>query len=207
MTVSLRSSGIPAGFRDPVFDSQDAFRCFLTALSHPGLAETVRGTPDGPPALSPAATAIALTLFDFDTPVWLDPTAGTEASEVFLRFHCGCPIVDEPGQAGFAVIAHAAGMPRLGAFGAGEVLYPDRSATLVIQLPSLDGGPLVVLRGPGIDGSRAVAPAGLPAWFWADWSANAALYPQGVDVLLVSGSAVMGLPRSVQAEIMSCTSQ
>lgn len=200
MTVSAGARGIEAGFAEPVLDSQEAFRVVLSALSRPGRIERLSRLPEGPAGLAPATAAIALCLFDFDTPVWLDTACDESASEVFLRFHCGCPIVDEPGEAAFAVIGNVAAMPRTSAFNQGDVLYPDTSTTVIVQVPSLDGGPRVVLRGPGIADRQAIAPAGLPGGFWSDWAENRALYPQGVDVLMVSGDAVLGLPRTAVAE-------
>lgn len=211
MMPPAKTTGIASGFAQPVFDSQDAFRHALAALSRPGRIETLTRLPQGPSLLDPAAAALALTLFDFDSPVWLDSAAGNLNSEVFLRFHCGCPVVEEPRLARFALIGAASSMPRLAAFHPGDILYPDRSATVIIQLPSLVGGPPVALSGPGIATTASVAPRGLPDWFWSDWAVNGALYPQGVDVLLVAADAVLGLPRTVRAmsmhQEMPCTSR
>ena len=206
MSRPSATTGIASGFTDAVFDSQDAFRRVLAALSRPGRVETLRRLPECPPSLAPAVAAIALTLFDFDTPVWLDTVAGAVSNEVFLRFHCGCPVAEQPELARFAIVGDAAAMPRLAAFHPGDALYPDQSATVIVQLPALDGGPQVALSGPGIENVETIAPRGLPSWFWADWVNNAALYPQGIDILLVAGNAVLGLPRSVRAKELSCTS-
>ena len=205
MSQVSASMPIAPGFSDAVIDSQEAFRCILAALSRPGRVETIGRLPECPPALASATAAIALTLFDFDTPVWLDAAAGDVGSEVFLRFHCGCAVVDQPEQARFAIVGDAVNMPRLRSFYPGDALYPDRSATLIVQLPSLVGGPRRVLSGPGIEQTHVIAPQGLPQWFWSDWADNVALYPQGIDVLLVAGTAILGLPRSIGAKEISCT--
>ncbi len=39
---------------------------------------------------------------------------------------------------------------------------------------------------------------GLPADFIAQWAANHALYPRGVDMVLCAGDRLCALPRSVQ---------
>ena len=134
--MSQVSASIPIapGFSDAVIDSQEAFRCILAALSRPGRIESIRRLPDCPPAMASVTAAIALTLFDFDTPVWLDPAAGDIGSELFLRFHCGCAVTDRPEQARFAIVGDALNMPRLAAFHPGDALYPDRSATVIVQL-------------------------------------------------------------------------
>mgnify|MGYP003661823468 CR=1 FL=1 len=87
------------GFADPVHDSQRTFRAILDAMAHPGriVALPVRVKPPKP--LRCAATAVALTLFDHDTPVWLDTTVAESGQAMdYLRFHCGCPFVDGPGK-------------------------------------------------------------------------------------------------------------
>src|SRR3546814_12495480 len=87
-------------------------------------------------------------------------------------------------------------MPRLALFAQGVDQYPDRAATLLLQVPSLEGGPAVTMRGPGIRDHAVIAPFGLPAWFWNDWRLNAAPLPPGVDLFLTFGQADLGLPSS-----------
>lgn len=186
------------GFADPVFDAQESFRAILDALSRPGRIATLAMPLSAAAPLSPAATALALTLCDHDTPVWLDGAAAEAAS--FLRFHCGCPIVAQPAEAAFAFIATPAAMPALHAFAIGEDRYPETATTVVIDLPSLAGGPVVRLTGPGIESAALIAPRGLPEDFWAQMAANRALFPLGVDVVLASDGRALGLPRSVKVE-------
>ena len=61
---------------------------------------------------------------------------------------------------------------------------------------TLHGGPLLTLTGPGIDGSETIAPVGLPEGFVAARADNRALFPRGVDVVLVSGRDLLALPRT-----------
>jgi alpha-D-ribose 1-methylphosphonate 5-triphosphate synthase subunit PhnH len=90
---------------------------------------------------------------------------------------------------------------RLAVFDAGSDRYPDTSATVIVQASALGGGAPVVLSGPGVKGGRIIAPAGLHSGFWADVADNHALYPRGVDLLLVSGASLMALPRSTSARL------
>ncbi|WP_246225949.1 phosphonate C-P lyase system protein PhnH [Chelativorans xinjiangense] len=192
--------GLKPGFTEPVFEAQEAFRTVLNTLSYAGRVHTLETELDPPAPLDPAMAAMALTLFDFDTPVWLDAAIADGAAPDFLRFHCGAPLVAAEGEARFAVVANLSKMPPLDRFAIGEDRYPDRSATLLIQVPSLTGGPAMTWRGPGIDGAITVAIAGLPADFWAQWADNHALYPLGVDVIFAAGRALVGLPRGIQVE-------
>lgn len=189
---------IGAGFADPVFQSQGAFRALLAALSEPGLACDL-GNAIVPPAGLEAATAVALlTLADYETPIWLPAALRDGPAGGWLRFHCGAALVDDPARAAFAVIDGAAAEPKLAAFNAGDDQFPDRSTTVLVQCAGLDGGETVTLDGPGIAGQRTVAPVGLRPGFWAEVEDNAAVYPLGVDLLLAHGAQVLGLPRSTQ---------
>ena len=191
-------TGLAPGFTDPVHDAQAAFRGVLDALSNPGRIVTLALPPSVPAPLAPATVALCLTLVDYETPLWLDPAAGDALA--FLRFHCGCPIAERPADARFAVVSDPAAMPPLNAFAPGEDLYPDRSATVFVQVAGFETGDALRLSGPGIRGTADVRVDGLPDGFVAGWNDNAALYPLGVDVVLVAGDRVVGLPRTVRME-------
>ncbi|MBI1356971.1 MAG: phosphonate C-P lyase system protein PhnH [Acidobacteria bacterium] len=199
-TSPSRTAPPAPGFADPVLDAQRCFRSLLAALAGPMQALSLDACPPSPPEpLGPAAAAVALTLFDADTPVWLDPRADRPEIRDFLLFHCGCPLTPEPGEAAFALLLDPAAAPRLSAFRCGEEEYPDRSATLVLQVDAFDpAGP--VFRGPGIETSRRLAPRPLPPGFWDQARANHALYPLGVDVFFVAGAQLAGLPRTTAIE-------
>jgi alpha-D-ribose 1-methylphosphonate 5-triphosphate synthase subunit PhnH len=194
------SSRLKPGFAEPVFESQSAFRAVLDAMSYAGRIHTVETGLNAPSPLHAATAAVALTLFDFDTPVWLD--AGIAASEVpaFLKFHCGCPVTAATAGARFGVVADAVAMPSLDDFDIGEDKYPDRSATLIVQVASLTDGPVTTWKGPGINGSIDVRIGGLPAKFWESWALNHELYPLGLDLIFVCGHDIIGLPRGIKVE-------
>lgn len=190
---------LAAGFADPPHDSQRVFRAVLDAFSHPGRIVAVPAEIETPGALSVAATAFLLTLVDRETPLWLAPELDSVELRDFARFHTGASIVSDPAAAAFA-FATPARQPMLDGFAIGTDAYPDRSATLLIQLPALRGGPQRILRGPGIDGSATAAVVGLQDSFWAEWSANRAIFPCGVDVVFAAGNELLALPRSIAAE-------
>ena len=83
----------------------------------------------------------------------------------------------------------------------GNLLYPDSSATLIIGCTFGSGGRLR-LSGPGIEIARELEIGRLPEGFWQAREA-ARRYPLGWDVLLVSGSQVIGVPRSTELEIIA----
>jgi alpha-D-ribose 1-methylphosphonate 5-triphosphate synthase subunit PhnH len=186
------------GFSDPGHDAQRLFRAVLDAFAHPGRIMSLPDPPAGPGTISPATAAYLLTLVDRDTPLWLAPEFERPAVRDFVRFHTGAPIVARRDEAVFAVLVHDTAS--LDGFAIGTDPYPDRSATLVIEVPVLGAGAARRWRGPGIDGQAAVAVGGLGADFWQAWADNHALFPCGVDVVFAAGSQLLALPRSIAVE-------
>jgi alpha-D-ribose 1-methylphosphonate 5-triphosphate synthase subunit PhnH len=191
-----RGDQLGRAFSDPVLGAQRCFRLILSAMSEPGTVHALPGGIDAPTALEPSAAQTLLALADPETPVWLSPSLAAAAP--YIRFYCSAPIVAEPSAARFAVIDGLNREPRLAAFDAGDDLYPDRSATVIVQCAAMTGGTAVALSGPGIPASRAVAPAGLHAGFWAEAAANHERYPLGVDLILAAGDGILCLPRSTR---------
>lgn len=196
---ALELAGIGRGFASPALASQQVFRAALEALSRPGRILQVPGDAELPAGLQPAAGALALALLDQDTRLWRSPALGADAIGAYLRFHTGCELVADLRSAHFAFV-EAGELPALDDLACGSDEYPDRSATLVIQVPSLSEGRGWRLAGPGIKGSARLSAGGLGAGFLAFWARNGALYPRGVDVFLASGERLCGLPRTVRVE-------
>jgi alpha-D-ribose 1-methylphosphonate 5-triphosphate synthase subunit PhnH len=180
-----------------VFAAQSTFRKVMDAMARPGLIQTLEQPAAIPAPLSPAAASIVLTLFDHDTPIWLGaPFASSEAIASWLRFNTGCPIVAEQGQSAFALAGDMAALPQLETFAPGTPDYPDRSTTLILQVTSLADGEAFTLSGPGIRGTATLRAAGLPTDLVEQLSDNRALFPRGVDLLLVAGHDIAALPRT-----------
>lgn len=192
-------AGLCAGFDDPVHQSQHVFRRALTALSEPGTVQYVSQR-QAPESIHTATYQLCLALLDADTPLWIAPDLRTDALVSALRFHCGCRLVDEPGQADFALIAPGFDGD-LTHFAQGIDEYPDRSTTVIVQVESLDEAGMWVLRGPGIDGVRQVGITGLDPRWPGMLAANSSRFPCGVDLLFTAGTSLMGLPRTTQVEI------
>ena len=199
--TALDLTRIAPGFADPTAESQAAFRQIMDAVARPGTIQNLAGAPDAPNGLHRAAGAVALTLFDFETTVWLDPSLRGGAAEDWIRFHCSCPLTDAPAEAAFAIVTDAAACPPLNSFNLGDAKYPDRSTTLVIQVAALVGGRSAALSGPGIKERAAIAPTGLPDGFWDQVQANNARFQFGVDLLFVAGDRLTALPRSTRVTI------
>lgn len=184
---------------EPAFASQAAFRALMECMARPGELRTLDGA-DAPAPFALATAALVKSLADYETPLWLDPVfaAAPKAAE-WIRFHTGAAIVREPSEAAFALIANAAAMPSLAQFAQGTPEYPDRSTTLIVQIDEFVGTHFA-LRGPGIKSTRAFAASPLPPDFAARMKENRALFPRGVDLVLVAGHDIAALPRSVTIE-------
>lgn len=186
-------------FSELAIGSQRVFRAALEALAHPGRIVELSSDAHGPDGLHAATCALALALLDQDTRLWRSPALAAGPAGAYLRFHTGCSLTEEAGAAQFALVIGAERL-RLNDFPCGSDDYPDRSATLIVQVDSLREGSGWRLSGPGIKGVARLAIGGLPEDFPIQWKANDARYPRGVDLFLACGTYVCGLPRTTRIE-------
>jgi alpha-D-ribose 1-methylphosphonate 5-triphosphate synthase subunit PhnH len=186
-----------AGFADPVFDSQRTFRQLLDALAQPGVIHTLTGAAPVA-ALYPASVAIGLTLLDFETRLWLDPAVRDRQTLHYFSFHCNCPLVEDCAKADFAIVTNPFNMPELQQFMSGSDEYPDRSTTLIVQVPALRAQSGLRLHGPGIEDYREIAIDGLPDVFWRQLQESRQWFPRGVDAVFTQAERVVALPRTTQ---------
>ncbi|MBC7802281.1 MAG: phosphonate C-P lyase system protein PhnH [Candidatus Parcubacteria bacterium] len=187
------------GFADPVLDSQAAFRSSLAALSAPGTIVALGAGLEAIAGLHAAASALLLALLDQDTRLWLSPGLSAGRTAASLKFHTGCALAAAPGEADFALVAAPEELPSLASFNAGSDEYPERSATVLLQVPALATGGWR-LTGPGVkDEARLSVPA-LGAAFLTQWERNHSRFPRGVDLFLTSGEQLCCLPRTTRIE-------
>ncbi|WP_425351888.1 phosphonate C-P lyase system protein PhnH [Pleomorphomonas carboxyditropha] len=191
-TMSLLDASLDGGFGQPVFEAQAAFRLLMDAMARPGSRHRVDADVAAPGLSGPAQATLALTLCDADTPVWCDDAP--PALGAWLAFHTGASLTAAPGEAAFAFVGLGGAVPDDLPLGSQD--YPDRSATLVIEVRGFGEGERFRLAGPGIDGSCDLAVDGLPEDFAAFRAANRALFPRGLDVVLTAGREIVALPRS-----------
>ncbi|AJY45449.1 phosphonate C-P lyase system protein PhnH [Martelella endophytica] len=191
-----RAAILHGGFENPVFNAQSVFSAVMNAMAEPGTIHRLDASAQAPEPIGPAMSAVLLALLDADTPFWLTASLAESALASWLSFHCGAQETDEKAEAAFAVIENGATMPAFELFSTGTQEYPDRSTTLIVELPSLTGGEPLVLTGPGVKGSREIAPAGLPPHFIARWAGNRASFPRGIDIVFTCGTELLCLPRS-----------
>jgi len=196
---TVPASAIPApGFPDATRGAQAAFRALLDALAHPTRIHPLTGPAEAPAGLGPGLGAVALTVLDEESALWLDPRRAADAEVTsWLTFHTGARLVVDASLADF-VLADPASLPPLADLAAGTDEAPHRSATVLLDVRGAAGTRRVRAEGPGIDG-HAIADAP-----WADdafldaWRANGTRFPRGVDLLLVDAGSVAGLPRTTR---------
>lgn len=202
---------VSAGFSDPALGSQTVFRAALQALSHPGRPVDVTHDAEAPVQGHAAAAVLLLALLDPDCRLWLSPSLANSDAAHWLRFHCGCELVDEPARAQFAWVAACDELPALERFAQGSDTYPDQSTTCVLEVPSfvVSGETSDVggwrLRGPGIRGQAHLNVGGLTqeaaARLIAQRSLNHEAFPHGVDLFLATPHQIVGLPRTTRIEL------
>lgn len=179
------------GFAHASTDAAHAFRAALEVMARPGRIEDLPGA-EPPQPLSVAAGGLILTLCDATTPVHLAGAHDCAALRDWITFHTGAPLAGAEA-AQFAIGTWAALTP-VDRFAIGQPDYPDRSATLIVEMDELTAdGPR--LTGPGIKGAARLS---LPET--AAFVANRALFPLGFDCFLTAGTQVAGLPRSTRVE-------
>jgi alpha-D-ribose 1-methylphosphonate 5-triphosphate synthase subunit PhnH len=190
---------LPAGVSDKVLSAQSTFRSVMDAMARPGSIQRIASASGTPAAMMPGAAAIALTLFDHDTAIWLDPRMAASADVAkWLKFHTSAPVIADSSIASFALVGDPENLPALDRFAFGSNEYPDRSTTLILQVVSLSDGPEVELRGPGIDGSATLRASIQPRDLFERLAVNATLFPRGIDVVLVADDAIVAIPRTTR---------
>ena len=139
-----------------------------------------------------AAAVLLLTLCDRETPLFLGRGHDTPDIRDWVAFHVGAPLVTRA-EAQFALGCLPELMP-LDAFALGTPEYPDRSATLIVEMDRLEPQG-ARLTGPGIE---TVTNLSLPDA--AAFGANRALFPLGRDTFLTCGDRLAAVPRSTRVE-------
>lgn len=204
-------SAATAALLDTIRADQQLFRTALNALANPGRVDLLaHASRSDAPSLAGNRFSgpLLLALLDHEVSfaVEPDPDAGAFAAYVIKRSRSSIVSVD---RADFIVADSAALDPELPlSLRLGSFEYPDDSATLIVQVPTLDQAIAndlsITVEGPGVPGRRILKLSGItPAFFEARSRANAH-YPLGIDLLIVDlDGRISALPRTSQVSIIT----
>lgn len=203
-------SQIVKGLDSSVHEAQQIFRLLMDAMAKPGLVVEVPSDVQFG-EVSAAVTQLLLTLSDNSTPCFLSQRYLNDDHFVEnFRFHCAAPITQTRELADFALISGEEATTFCG-FAMGEGSYPDKSASIIIEVDSLESGIECLLTGPGIQTSSSANIKGLSDELLMALISGRGTFPQGVDLYLSSGHQIMAIPRTTRIQLSTeealCTLQ
>lgn len=184
-------TALKGGFSDTPVQAARAFRSVMSAIARPGRIEILTGA-QPPSPLSVAAGTLAITLCDPETPIYLAGRLDCQSVREWISFHTGAPFSSRE-EATFAFGDWRALLP-IDGYSIGTAEYPDRSATLIVELDNLETTG-ARLSGPGIKDSATLS---LPVS--KIFAENTVRFPLGVDFIFTCDDKVAGLPRSTKVE-------
>lgn len=161
------------------------FEALMWALARPGTVQDLPG---------PGMAGIAEALLDRECRVYCDDPALADRIASFGAAQVALPLADH------CFLSLDKGLDRLAQLAVGSVLYPDAGATLIAEA-RIGTGQRLRLTGPGIETVAEIALDGIAPGFWA-LRARLCRYPAGVDLFLICGAQVIGLPRSTMIEVL-----
>jgi alpha-D-ribose 1-methylphosphonate 5-triphosphate synthase subunit PhnH len=191
---------------DEVHDAQKHFRSLLDSLARPGGIHPLDAvTLSPPPGLNRASVLVAMALMDSEVNFHVVHDEAGESAYLAVNTRSA---PDRLEKAAF-IFAHGADSPDiLEPAECGTLLYPDASATLILEVEAastdpLPGGLRVQFEGPGVDGARRLFVRGLNPDLLLALAARNAEFPMGIDAILTfedaSGApAIVGIPRSTR---------
>ena len=174
----------------PLFSAEEdsaneGFAALLSALSRPGLVQTLPEASDAP---------IVRALLDREC------TAHAEDPLLIpLLMEVGAQ-VQPRAAAEYCFLGVLDSTDALRDLRQGSDLYPDDGATAIVQA-RFDLGPLLAIAGPGVNGTVRQRIGGLPDGFW-QMRQSLLRYPTGFDLFFRDGNRIIGIPRSTSVEVL-----
>ena len=197
-------STIPAGFADYAQTSQKVYRAALQALSYPGRLIDLDHDASTPKDTNRVVAGLLSALLDSETSLWCSSKDQLIQACEWLQFHTDCAVLESSEQADFLWIKNIEEFPEIERIKTGTDQYPDRSATCIIEVPSLSQKSIdfFTLKGPGIQFTSELHVKGWSKEIYKKllsiWTQNHQLFPCGIDLYLSDGQHLIGLPRSTQ---------
>lgn len=211
-TVELEARRLPAkvaACRLDALESQAVFKTVLAAITRPGSIERFPApiTQRIPSVLAPllvlADVETRINVLDTTTFVWEDAVisaSGARTSSITEADLIAVPLEARDQIASVFALASP-----------GTAFSPESATRVAIGVhdvrPNGTGslaGVQLVLRGPGIDGERAVCIDGLSEEDVESWKRTNSRFPAGIDVWFTTDDGrVLGIPRSTHVDIVA----
>lgn len=189
--------------KNSVERDQKTFRTLVDAMSYPGRIRKLESYETYKTKLFSQTVGIVLCLVDPEVSFHIYEDTGRDGEEVLIRTNSK---VEQVQNADYIIIGldHHDSIPHvLDQAKLGDLVSPDESATLIIEIEDLESGEEDRTRwtGPGIDGSIEVIVSGMKTWIQTrnDLTRD---FPLGLDIILVDRKAnITCLPRTTQVEV------
>ena len=180
---------------DEVYDSQKVYRLILEAMCDPGKAVSIQEYADKLYGEYPGIFSVALTLLDNEVSFHVcgDDSLSEEIASLTYSKRERIEDADYIFVCDLGYMEHVIENAK-----SGTLADPHKGATVIIQN---DGAPSrrLSLSGPGIDGQAGILLTQAAKGAIAIRDALDHEYPQGIDVLLVSGTgALLAIPRLIK---------
>jgi alpha-D-ribose 1-methylphosphonate 5-triphosphate synthase subunit PhnH len=179
--------------------ARETFEVLLSALSNPG---RILALPGAPLSTEQSCRLIGLTLLDLETTFFTPDQMLRHAlakSGAYFRTASAADYLFFADSGAFEPMMVQQTLDTIALAGVGTIIDPDDGATVILACEFSEGQPLR-LSGPGIEHPLTVRVDGVPVAFWQLRAAKIN-YPLGIDLFLVNGEQIMGLPRTTLVEI------
>ncbi len=190
----------------PVFSPAQAqehavFVALMWALSRPGEVQTLEGTHglEGIRVANstvPSLESVGKALLDLETNFY---TPDSHLHQQFVRLGAQAKTAQEAIYQFYPQLDESA-LLQLAQAPIGTLPHPETGATQVLGC-ELGNGLRLRLSGPGIQGLREIQVGGFPGDFWKLRDERVS-FPLGWDLFLLSGNALIGIPRSTKVEVV-----
>jgi alpha-D-ribose 1-methylphosphonate 5-triphosphate synthase subunit PhnH len=194
-------------FFDDVHDAQSQFRIILDCMARPGKINKMADLNINPPgAFNKASAIIALSLLNADVSFCVTEGYGKELCEyIAVNTHAS---ITTAALADFVFMKGLESEAPILETKTGTLLYPEDSATIIIDVEQLSGTQMsgatqITLRGPGVETVNTVYIKGINPLILETVKEMNAEFPLGVDLMLTDKNGLLiCIPRSNRFEIV-----
>ena len=183
---------------DEIFDAQAHYRLLLDSMARPGkinvMPQLELTTPRG---IHAAGALVGFALLNSEVSFYVDGLAAEDVSLYLLVNSSARPAEAE--EADYVYLDGTAAAEILYRLKTGTLPYPESSATVIVAVEELGGetGLVLTLSGPGVDGERRLAVAGMGTALLEALVTINAEFPLGIDLVLTDPTGrIACIPRS-----------